>query len=550
MRRLPSAGAGQNRNRPMASLVGGHVAYDAADQFSQDMGGWSPFLGSPDIDGNPYRDIIVSRIRDLVRNDGWASGAVTRVVDTVIGGGLRMVPKPNIRALSYFAPGFDAVWAAEFAQAVEAWWTLYAGDIGLWCDLSRQSNLVRLLRLGFRHKIVDGDAIAVMHWLPDQVGPGMAQFATCVQIMDPDRLSNPNNQADQRYLRGGVEINDNSAALAYHFRRAHQSNWYEQDKALTWTRTPREVNPVDHPGASDAWGRPIVVHDFDADRTGQHRSPGGILKPVLGRLKMLARYDSVELQAAVINSILAAYIESPFDHSLLSEALTDGDQSSVNDIKSYQDGRASFHDERNVSMLGARIPTLYPGEKIGVVSAARPSGEFQHFEAAMLRNVASAVGISEAQISQDWSRTNYSSARAALLEAYKSLGRMRTDYAAAFCTPIYSCWLQEAMERGMLPLPKGAPAFMAARTAYAGCRWMGPGRGWVDPMKERQGAILGLDAGFSTMEDECAEQGRDWKETLQQRAAEIKFMKELGLDLPDWTGGQPAYEIVQPHQAS
>ena len=38
-----------------------------------------------------------------------------------------------------------------------------------------------------------------------------------------------------------------------------------------------------------------------------------------------------------------------------------------------------------------------------------------------------------------------------------------------------------------------------------------------------------MDTGISTLEDECAEQGKDWEETLEQRARERDRMAKLGL---------------------
>ncbi|MEX6095900.1 phage portal protein, partial [Morganella morganii] len=58
----------------------GRVPYDAADSFSDQMANWQPALWSPDNEINIYRDRIVSRMRDLARNDGWASGSITRVL--------------------------------------------------------------------------------------------------------------------------------------------------------------------------------------------------------------------------------------------------------------------------------------------------------------------------------------------------------------------------------------------------------------------------------------------------------------------------------------
>ena len=106
------------------------------------------------------------------------------------------------------------------------------------------------------------------------------------------------------------------------------------------------------------------------------------------------------------------------------------------------------------------------------------------------------------------------------------------------------------MEVDDLPLPKGAPAFHEFRGAYSRTKWMGPGRGIIDPVKERQGAILGMDAALSTLEDEAAEMGGvDWRETVAQRSIEIARFKELGIPLPEWAAGMDATTVTQEPRA-
>ena len=83
-----------------------------------------------------------------------------------------------------------------------------------------------------------------------------------------------------------------------------------------------------------------------------------------------------------------------------------------------------------------------------------------------------------------------------------------------------------------LPLPAGAPDFAECRRAYSNAMWIGPGKGWVDPVKEKQGAMLGIEAGLSTLEQECAESGTDWRDNIAQRAREIEEFKRLGINPP------------------
>ncbi|MEM5373183.1 phage portal protein [Paraburkholderia azotifigens] len=269
-----------------------------------------------------------------------------------------------------------------------------------------------------------------------------------------------------------------------------------------------------------------------------------------GRLPLEAHfYDEecispdIELQAATVAAIFSTFVTSPYDPALVQDALGAGEGE---ELPLYQALRAQWANDRPAYLNGVRIPTLAPGETLDSVSPAHPDGNFEAFAHEMQRVIAAALGLSAEQVTQDWSKTNYSSARAALLEAWKTLQRRRDEFCLNFASPFYGAWLWEAMERGELPLPARALPYIEARAAYSRCSWTGVARGWIDPTKERAGAVMGMDAALSTLKRECAEQGLDYEEVLHQRAAEIRLMKELGLDLPDWTGAVAAATIASP----
>lgn len=505
----------------------GRVPYDAADSYSDQLANWQPALWSPDNEINIYRDRIVSRMRDLARNDGWASGTITRVLDNAVGANFRPIFKPDYRMLRLLTgnKAFDAIWAEEYGQVIEAHWRSWANDPGRYCDVERKQTVSQMLRLGFRHKLLDGDALAVLQYRPDRLGAGKGRYATTVQIIDPDRLSNPQQNFDKANVRGGVEIDADGAPVAYYLREAHMGDWWSAEKTMSWKRIKRET----------AWGRPIVVHDYDHERGAQHRGMG-ILAPIVQRLKMLIKYDESELEAAILNAIFGAYIESPYDAQMVSSALGDTGFGDGEELSAYQTQRAEYYEDKRLNLQnGARIPHLFPNEKIVTLSAERPTSNFDGFESAVLRNIASATGLSTQQVTQDWSKVNYSSARAAIVEAWKTLTRRRDDFSVGFSQPIGTAFVEEIHDTEELPLPNNAPDFLEAKAAYSRARWMGPGRGWVDPVSEKKGAILGMNAGLSTLEMEAAENaGEDWEEMLDQRAREIEAFKERGIPLPEW----------------
>jgi len=88
---------------------------------------------------------------------------------------------------------------------------------------------------------------------------------------------------------------------------------------------------------------------------------------------------------------------------------------------------------------------------------------------------------------------------------------------------------EEAFLRGLWTVPAGAPDFYDARNAYLGVRWIGPARGYIDPVKEIVASIKGLENNILTHADVVAEQGRDGQEVAEIRAAERARDLRLGL---------------------
>jgi capsid protein len=129
----------------------------------------------------------------------------------------------------------------------------------------------------------------------------------------------------------------------------------------------------------------------------------------------------------------------------------------------------------------------------------------------------------------DWSQTNYSSARAALNEVWRGVIRLRGVLIWGAAQPIYAAWLEDALDAGMIDVPKGCADFYDAPAAWLNADWIGPARGYVDPVKEAQASALRIDGRISTLEREAAEQGQDWEEILAQLARERDAMANLGL---------------------
>src|SRR5690606_23996427 len=112
---------------------------------------------------------------------------------------------------------------------------------------------------------------------------------------------------------------------------------------------------------------------------------------------------------------------------------------------------------------------------------------------------------------------------------WKFFRTRRMQFGSDFCTPIYALWLEEAIDKGIVQIPPGAPDFWEAYPAWVSCKWIGPSMGWIDPLKEADPVARRLELNITTLEAECAAQGEDFDDVLQQRARELKRMRELGL---------------------
>ena len=465
------------------------------------------------------RDAMAARIHDLARNDGWASAAVQRQVDSVIGAGWRRSAKPNHHAL-----GIEPEAAAELGRQIETQWKLYCEDFES-CDAGQRMTMGGILALAFRQRLQDGESLSLSLWLDRKQA-----WSTAIQMISPDRLSNPNIYFDAVTRRDGVDLGRWNEPLGYHIRKAHPGDYGVLGAfPWIWDRLPRKYRN----------GRWCVVHSFDQTDAGQVRGASP-LAPILKKLRMLGRYDHAELQAATLNALLAAFIKSDNDHDEIADAIGGGTPRKVGGkvepdldaLTATEERRLGFYERNGVSLPGAKLNFLYTGDSVELTKSQHPNTAFENYYRTGLRYVAAAANVSYEQLSGDYSQVNYASQRAAMLEIWRGFTARKVNFGAGFLDPHYSNWLEEALETGRVAYPKGAPRYREARAAYCAGRWLGPPRGWVDPVKEADAAIARIGAGLSTLEMECSEQGNDWREVILQRAVERQFMLDNGLD-PD-----------------
>ncbi|HEY1035555.1 MAG TPA: phage portal protein [Pseudoxanthomonas sp.] len=480
------------------------TAHFAASRTARELRGWEPGLPSADAELLGENTTIAGRSYDLERNHGVAAGAIRTNVDNIVGTGLRLAAKPDYRLL-----GRSKEWADEWARTVEAEWRSFANSLNF--DAARQLNFGGMTVMQLRAAMLSGDALALALWLPERPG---ARWATTMQAVDAARLGTPPGQLTSATLRDGVELGDFGEPVAYHIRKTHPGDaYYGLGADTTFERVL----------ATNKFGRRRVLHLYEKLRAGQTRGKA-ILANVMSAFKMLDHYQRIELQTAVVNSMIAAFVETPLKADEIAELFGSSEK---------------FMASRNgwdVKLEGAGIIPLHPGDKLNAFTPTRPNSAYSAFVEAVLRYISTGLNMPYELLMKDFSKTNYSSARAALLEAWRYFMARREWLATYWANPVYELFLEEAVQRGRVE----APDFYENREAYSACKWIGPGRGWVDPMKEAQASRERMDGSVSTLERECAEQGLDWEEVLEQRAREKAKAEELGLTVHQAPSAPPA----------
>lgn len=458
---------------------------------------YHPAAGSADTDFLPQAYTLRARSRDQVRNSPVAAAAIDTQVISAIGTGLRVQSQIDRDLL-----GLSEAEADAWQQRAETIWAIASDSI----DLESELSFPALTRLAFRSVLESGDVLVIRRFKPR---PGDL-LGVKLQLIEADRISNPNWTHDTERIAGGVEVDEDGRPVAYYVASSHPGDFFRIGPT-TWSRIPVR-------GRS---GERIAKLLFDKRRPGQRRGVP-YLAPVIEQLKQLSRLTEAELQAAVVASLFTVFIRTESGDELLTAA-PPGEPSST-EVAPSDPGR-----QGDIYLRPGAVIGLAEGEDVVTAAPNRPNDLFEPFFRAIVQQIGMALGIPFEVLTKHF-QASYSAARAALLEAWRFIRVWREWMAAEFCQFAYEAVITEAVARGLIE----APGFLDSpflRHAWLGTTWTGDSPGQVDPLKEVQAASLSVREGFSTIAQETVRlNGGDWERNHRQRVREARMRREAGLD--------------------
>lgn len=319
-------------------------------------------------------------------------------------------------------------------------------------------------------------------------GSAASPWGFALQNIDPRRIWIGLNKElpNGFFIKNGIEFTARGRPVAYYFRKPLSS----VDNG-TFTYSDFDRVPADD-----------VVHVFRRDLPGQVRgiSP---LATVLSDIHHADNLDRSMLLRANIASNTLGFVTN--EDAAPDEAFTERD-----------------------SEAGTLIDL---GNKEFVQSGIDyPDSSYDVFQKAILRRIASGLGVSYNNLAADLTSVNFSSIRQGLLNERAAWETLQTTFISQFAAPVFLAWLKWSLLAGKILSAKGNPLPAEKFEKFAQAKFVGRRWTWIDPVSDMTAAEKALSMKIKSRSKIIRELGGDpwteWSEIAEENAE----MEALGLD--------------------
>jgi lambda family phage portal protein len=457
--------------RAVAELFGSS-AYAASDT-NRLLADWVTSRLAPDDEMRWNFVKLRSRARDLERNNALIRNYLRLL-------GINVIGPDGIDYEAAVRNNDDKLNKRINDTLEEAWdeWSL-APTIDGSTDLTTFSQLV------LRGVARDGEAF-VRKWFGFKNAWGFA-----LEYIDPDLVDETYNVRKgeaQNEIRMGIEHDDMGRPVAYYIWNRLPGLWmnYGDRKRV---RVPAEE----------------MVHLYRPDRAKQSRGVSW-LASIMVPAKMLDGYIEAELVASRAGAAKMGFFQRK-----------EGQGAGAMPDK----GSNSFQMEVNPGTF----EILPDGYELSTFDPQHPASSFGTFVKDATRRIAVGVGVSYNGLASDLESVNYSSMRSGMLLERDVWRTLQQWWINAFLRNVHADWLNMALLSGALKFDtRDFRRFLSAR-------WSPRGWQWVDPLKDTQAGVLGIQTGLTSRTDLLAEQGKNLEDVLEQLKEEKDLAAEYGIDI-------------------
>ena len=414
--------------------------------------------------------VLRARARDLSINNDYARKYLQMVVSNVVGSkGIILQAKSkttkgklNVKANRQIEQGWQ-----EWSQARNCAW-------------DGRLSFIEMQRLFVESAARDGEVLVRL--IKDE-----SKYGFKLQFLDVNRLDENLNKdlGNGLVISMGIEFDTTGRPVAYHLI----NNLDNQINAGQRTeRVPAEN----------------IIHAFMGERPEQIRGASWMAS-AMSRMQMLGAYEEAELVAARVGACKMGFYTSEAGDSFIGE----------------EDELGNLISEAEAGIF-EQLPA---GTSFTSFDPTHPTTAFKDFNKAILRGIASGLGVAYNSLSSDLEGVSYSSIRSGTIEE-RDQWRVKQNWMIQhFMNPLYEKWLSMQLLNNSIGLD------MINFDSLMEIRWQAKSWNWVDPLKDIQASIQAIDAGLKTNSEVIAEQGGDIEDVYDQLAYEQQLAKDKGLNL-------------------
>jgi lambda family phage portal protein len=372
------------------------------------------------------------------------------------------------------------------AKAIEAEFLRWAKAIDLAEDL----------RVLCEAQITDGESFAILRTNPEVDHPVTLDLGLyeCEQISTPD-LYQPTGRAVD-----GIRFDAFGNPTEYHLLHSHPGD-------VSWAKSPWTYDTI--PASQ-------VLHWFRPRRPQQARGiPTFTSSLLLGA--SLRRYTTATVIAAETAANLAGVLTN-----------TTGGLNDPNGTQPSPSGD-------DVELVPGTLLGLPMGWDAKQFKPEQPTVTYGEFKHELLNEMGRPGQAPFNVVAGNSSGYNYSSGRLDHVPYHRAIWVNRDRLSQRVLNRLFAAWYAEARL-----IPGLIPAVVAELRLW-GLEWNWDAFDSIDPIKDVDAAAARMANGFSTLAEECAALGKQWRTVLEQRAKEIAEAKRLGVPL-----GAPAMKPPSP----
>lgn len=442
--------------------------YDAGN-YDRPSQNWRVINQSAEITDRYSRDNIRARARDLERNSDVMTSVVGAFKRNVVGSGFQIQAKTE---------------EADLNKTIERTWKRWCKKQN--CDVTGTQSLNQMIRMAVERKKVDGGILFVKRYTHDGFVPFKLQMIEVdeldISVMQPKFAGNK--------VVGGIEINQWNRPVGYYIRQYDVQGFQVTE--------PVWVDAKD------------VIFYFTKKRPTQIREISD-MTATIPRIRDINEY----MQAVSIKQRIEACLSVFIKKSLPTQGI--GRQGAGASDRVNYDGKL---------LSPGMIKELNAGDDIQVVNPTGQGADATSFTKLQQRLVGAGVGISYEATSRDMSEATYSSARQGMIEDELTYGEEK-ELLMEVLDEIYETFVISAVLCGALNIP----AFWDDKERYLSHDWTQEPKPWIDPQKESRANETALQTGQKTYKQIAAENGRDWRDQVDDIAEVIEYGREKGIDM-------------------